>query len=95
MTFPHEQPGVSVVYVVPPPPRMYDFAALQELTSMGRDALYEVIHSGALKTRQVGRKFYALEDEVRAWQATLPEVVPAEVLEERRRMGRRRRRKTA
>lgn len=79
------------IYVVPPPPRMYDFAALLDLTCVGRDKLYQLIHSGELVSRKIDAKYYVLEDDLRAWQARLPVVAPTAMPASVTRLRRRRR----
>ena len=43
-----------------------------EAAGVGRTSIYEAIRAGALKARKLGRRTIILDEDLRAWLASLP-----------------------
>lgn len=50
----------------------HSIADVSRITSIGRTPLYEEIKRGKLKARKAGRRTVILDEDLRAWLASLP-----------------------
>jgi excisionase family DNA binding protein len=55
-------------------PLVHSIAAACEAADTGRTALYEAINSGGLRAVKRGRRTLILDDDLRRWVQTLPQV---------------------
>lgn len=53
-------------------PLAHDIDDVMRVTSFGRTSLYAAIKEGALKARKFGRRTVILDEDLRAWLASLP-----------------------
>jgi len=53
-------------------PLAHDVGDVVRITSFGRTSVYAAIKDGALKARKFGRRTIILDEDLRAWLASLP-----------------------
>ncbi len=53
-------------------PLAHTIESVARLTTCGRTQVYAAIRCGALKARKIGRRTVILDDDLRAWLASLP-----------------------
>ncbi|MGO9430918.1 helix-turn-helix domain-containing protein [Rhodoblastus sp.] len=53
-------------------PLAHDVGDVVRITSFGRTSVYAAIKEGALKARKFGRRTVILDEDLRAWLASLP-----------------------